>query len=177
MKGLLSNQTLFNNRMFGPNISPIKNTQRGIASITNGNTSVTVVLSTIDITKSIVKISYFGVGTLQPRAVITNSTTLTITRYASSGTTNVNWEVIEYNNVKSLQSGNLNLTGSTESVVSVSSINTLKSTLYVSHSTNDTDLNQVSLRDRIIDSTSIGFKFDFSDTSTATIQWYLIEFQ
>ena len=90
--------------------STIKSIQRGVISITSTNQTATVTITSVDTDKSVV---IYG-GTKQLRQdgwslslspdsylTLTNSTTVTVTRYYSAGspsvvTTELPWQVVEY---------------------------------------------------------------------------------
>lgn len=170
--------------------SNIKSIQRGEFQLSSPQ-SQSITISAIDTTKSILKftVSYpnSGQSSMQPqysafRGEITNSTTISFTRGVNTSAAYVviSWEVIEFNNVKSLQSGNLSYsTNAAESIVTVNSINTSKALLFFSFSTNnsDNDASGALLKGRIISNTSIGFVQNcLTGGRSVAISWRLIEF-
>lgn len=93
--------------------SNIKSIQRGVLRLDGASGSETVTITAVDLTKAVVKISYNGMSytftdstqAVLPSAEITSSTTVVISRGIDSGDMWIPWEVIEFNNVKSLQKG------------------------------------------------------------------------
>lgn len=96
--------------------SNIKSLQRGTASMSNTQTSINISIDPINPNNSIVLIDVdpeLG-GTQYTREIlvnpiITNSTTINLTRNASVRTLKIGWTVIEFNNVKSKQTGSVSI--------------------------------------------------------------------
>lgn len=162
--------------------SNIKSIQRGSKIMTSNSNTVTI--SSIDLTKAIPKITLIGKGgTSNPAACyvsakITDETTLTLemggwdTTYAPT----VEWEVVEFNNVKSLQKGSQAISAATTNVT-ITSINMLKSTLFYSYKTTSATLSNMSAAmggGRI--NTATQLTFTQLNTDDKTIEWYVIEF-
>lgn len=160
--------------------SNIKSIQRGVNSCTS--ISQTVTISAIDVTKSIVNISYSCSGNnalrnLLPKVVITNSTTLTITFNISPGyEVYVSWEVIEFNNVKNLQTGLVNMPNATPLTVNISAVNLAKSMLYFTNNSVSatSTANYVTMRGLIATGTTL--TFNQGDTISRDIAWQVVEF-
>lgn len=164
----------------GLSSSPIKSIQTGLTSIQNVN-SINVSISAVDLTKAIVIIN----NTDNNMAITSNhaveaylSTSTNIILRQADTTTSINyisWTVIEFNNLKSLQSGSYQITSiSSEQVVTVSNINTNKSVLLATwFNTYGTSYVQ-NIRYRIINNTSIGLYTAVAQPSW--IYWYLVEF-
>lgn len=180
MNGLLSQNALGSFSLDGVGGSNIKSIQSGTAAPTA--TSQTITISAIDMTKSIVKMtSNAGTGSnlsaLMPKIVITNSTTLTITFQSTPPTTYLYWEVIEFNNVKSLQSGVTAIAASTSPNITISSINLSKSTLFFSADdgvTANTNYIEAAIMGKLLDTTTLNFSQSSSVARNAA--WYVIEF-
>ncbi|OHD22820.1 MAG: hypothetical protein A2Y34_04330 [Spirochaetes bacterium GWC1_27_15] len=161
--------------------SNIKSIQRGSVAFAATATQV-VTLAAVDLTKAVVMINYSFTSNTTPdaadssyAAVITDSTTLTITRKTgtSSDTHTVNWTVVEFYNVKSLQTGSylLALTGT----VTVSNVDPLKSLLFVSAIPGTAgSFPEVLLRATITNGTTLTFVI--GTTSNLNVKWQLIEF-
>jgi hypothetical protein len=88
--------------------SVIKSIQRGTISVTDTNQSATVTITSVDTDKSVMNnngwSTWLQSGAMETRdgyLRLTNSTTITITRYYSQASPNViyiimPWEVVEY---------------------------------------------------------------------------------
>lgn len=178
MQGLLSSERLGNSSLWGASSSNIKSIQRGTSTISASNPSVNTAITSIDTTKSIIRIttkssSIFGASYDICKAVITSSTQLTFTRNTSNtNSITIYWEVIEFNNVKSLQSGQ---SGFAVTTVTVSAVNTSKSLLFSSgiNNTTNTTADYYNFGSYLIDSTTIGLNYP---PGGLAIYWYLIEF-
>lgn len=115
--------------------SNFKVIQRGQVNTPNNALTGNITISEIDTTKSIVLLETVGnlnipnVDTI--RLEILNSTTLKWTRDTTnaSSVTPIAWQVIQFNNVKSLQRGTASITGASPTIT-ISSVDTLKSLLF-----------------------------------------------
>jgi len=129
--------------------SNIKSIQRGTFTMTA--TSNTITISSIDITKSVVMVTITGAtsaaydASSSTKGVLTNPTTLTLTRQDTTYGIVVTWVVVEFNNVKSLQTGIKYMSANT--TVTISSVNVSKSLVFDS-----SDNNNTGVRSQIIDS-------------------------
>lgn len=170
-------------KVSGSGGSNIKSTQRGVASYT-GRTILDITISSVDLTKSIVKVSQIhGFDTaakVMIKAELTSPTNLQLTTVTADGgasTITIDWEVIEFNNVKSLQRGSVSSSTTSETVVTISAIDPNKSIIFFSYKhTNavSTDVSQTFLSaGRIINSTSIGL---WNKKAGADFHWQVIEF-
>jgi hypothetical protein len=162
--------------------SNIKSIQRGATSV--NSTSQDVVISSINSEKSIVCLSFYASSgaTLDSyfvTAEITSDTTITFKKGASFGSITVDWLIIEYNNVKSKQSGTATITSATSSTdVSISSINISKSISFASARTteNSTNFNRVIVSGKLTSDTNIQLNVGSSATANRTVEWQVIEF-
>ena len=120
--------------------SNIKSVQRGTISMSSG-TSATVTIAPVNVQSAIVKITYarisdgsnYGASYESFTAILTNSTTITISRYsATSNILRISWEVIEFNNVKSLQVINTTFLSNTQTNVTIAPVNISKTMLFPS---------------------------------------------
>lgn len=165
----------------GHNIT-IKSYQSGSISPWSGNTITekTISISAIDASKSIARISYrLGGGTnindTETAIEIVDATTIKLTR--NTGLNNYNtyyWEVIEFDNVKSKQTGIAITTGETQNV-GMSPINMNRSILFCSgtnSSTGNTFYN-CGFGYRI---TGISIFTLNSSVTTIKVYWQLLEF-
>lgn len=162
----------------------IKSVQRGSTTVTATTTNVTI--TSVDLTKSIVKISFrCASDSVADRsfvtAALTSSTNLRLQVDATpTGVTPlVQWEVVEFNNVKSKQSGNLSFTASTEQSISITSIDTSKSIIFASfrQTAAATGTGYGCNSFRIIDSTNIGVQRTNAIAGTTVTEWQVIGFK
>lgn len=126
--------------------SPIKSVQRGVTAVTYTATSVPVTISSIDPSAAVVtrvggcNQQWVNGSTHSPTSyaitgTITNATTLTLARPAAA--TNylelyIAWEIIEFNGVKSKQSGIItSLYSSGQRSTTITAVNTSKSILMI----------------------------------------------
>jgi len=182
MEGLLSGNLLSKASVFGSSGSNIKSVQRGTVSM-SGLTTVDVTISPIDTTKSVVRQtsanSASGANGLLSSAIILNSTTIRFTHPASVGTVYpVDWEVIEFNNVKSKQTGTVQITGGNSSVSpTISNFDPLKSLLFYSYITDSPALDNNSFpTGYITSSTTLYFKRTNTSAYYLTMYFQVIEF-
>lgn len=163
--------------------SNIKSIQRGSTNVVGSSVNVTI--SAIDITKAIARVQFSGTGgnsngyEQNVTIKIVNSTTIQITPSVSSSVTKtVHWEVIELNNVKSLQQGMASVsTTAVSTTVSISSVDLSKSMIFYSFST---DAGAAGSQTMVLD-------VSFTNSTTITISyggygapgrvaWQVIEF-
>lgn len=162
-------------------VGNIKSIQSGIGTIANASTVANVSISAVDLTKSIVIVSSYGPtastlsGSLAVRGKLTSSTNLQVTRNNSSNNITFSWTVIEFNNVKSLQTGQKVL-AATSGTVTISSITPTRAVLFFSASTAANTINDYipPLIGTITDATTL--TFNTLNTSGFTIEWQVIEF-
>jgi len=118
--------------------SNIKSFQTGAAVITNLNT-LDIAISAIDTSKSVIRIWVKPAGSNNTdyeaiMAKITSSTQINLSRKtAYAGVNYIQWEVIEFNNVKSKQSGDLTVpfgTAGTFQTTAISSVDVNKSLIF-----------------------------------------------
>ena len=150
----------------GSNIKSIQSGQVDIAS-----TSIDITISAVDLTKSIPIITYYNNQTTPSksllRAKLINSTTLRIYLDTYGNVTPLTWKVIEFNNVKSLQTGD-----TSSSSITVSSVNVNKSVLFASSTSATTTGNAYNIRYTISNPTTI----TIDSIPIFITTWYLIEF-
>lgn len=170
-----------NSSLYGSNIKSI---QRGTTTLTGSNASKTIQITPVDTTKCLCYISIptntngtakYDVCTIQ----LTDSQTITISRAAGSYDVVLNWEVVEFNNVKSLQLGSFNNTLSSPRNVNVTTVNPLKSKLVWSCTTTSSlsDVPSYLMSMNIVDATTIAAHFYGTSYSYSfTVHWQLIEF-
>jgi hypothetical protein len=160
--------------------SNIKSIQRGYARI--DNTSYPITISPVDTTKAIVRIKVTNYTETNSQIrnnltsiELTNSTTVTLKKNATGNTFDIYWEVIEFNNVKNIQSGVKEITASVDNIT-VSSVDTTKCVLFYSYTSNNTATESISHLVAIgITSNTLLHILQYPSTEKL-IQWYLIEF-
>jgi hypothetical protein len=156
--------------LIGGGGSNIKSVQRG--QLTLSTTQIDITISAVDLTKAIPIISSYSnqvtAATTLLRAKLINPTTLRIYLNTYGNATNVTWDVVEFNNVKSLQIGDTVDTVAT----TVSAVNVNKSMLFAS-STATSTAGYYRVSYFLLDSTTINIK---SMPITLTTTWYLVEF-
>ena len=116
--------------------SSIKSIQRGSVAISSTSV-INVPITSVDLTKSIVLFTHqvptstTDVSNTFVTAELTTSTNIAFTRGGTGNGGTIKWEVIEYNNVKSVQSGSYLSTLASETKT-ITSVNTSKSTSILS---------------------------------------------
>lgn len=159
------------------NSASISRVQRGTGTIAYTVSVILVNIASVDLTKSIIKINHLGNGTMAVsntlmRARFVSNTQIEITRVHAGGDVDFSWQVIEFNNVKSLQRGDASVTNIN---VNISSVNLSKSILFFSASTSftGTSTDGYFIDGRLVSSTVINFKVL---VGTANVHWQVIEF-
>jgi len=116
-------------------------------------------------------------------ATIIDSTTIRIQRSLGGITASVNWNLIEFNDVKSKQTGSFSPVAGTTSVnISITPLNISKSLLYKSIISTDATIfgesaNRHIIAYKILDSTTLNFTYSSTGVqSSLTIHWQVIEF-
>lgn len=166
----------------GVSSSNIKSIQRGIVS-NSSFTALTINISKVNLNSSIVRlvdpphVAEDGYGAFKIDFV--NDSQISLERCSQPASFELCWEVIEFNNVKSMQRGTTIFSNDslTELSVVISTINIGKSLIVSSFKRSDTTFS-ASIRGRMIDETHIGFKSRTSCASNnATVAWQVIEFK
>lgn len=168
------------------NGSNIKSIQRGVATFSATDVTKTIPNNGVDLSRAIVIIEwthtntpgYCYYGGISGK--LNSATELLLSRWATvSGTRStieVAWQVIEFNNVKSLQKGTLTTVydGTAYSAV-INSIDTTKSILFYSYTNNtgNTNFYGEHLEGYIANATTLNFNQIFN---AKTIEWQVIEF-
>lgn len=127
--------------------SNIKSIQQGTKLLPNDSLSTTITVNSVDTTKSLLLVTSLNNRTtsgfpanLMCRVVLTNSTTITLTRTDLNGDLYVDWQLIEFNGVKSRQSGTTSITNDdTVNNVIITSIDLSKSIVVINGMSNITD--------------------------------------
>lgn len=162
-----------------------------IKSVQHGTTNITatqnVTISAVDLTKSVIMITVMAVSAATAAqasvsAHFNSSTEITLTVGNATGTKSVSWEVIEFIQVKSLQTGTTAVTTGTgvtgTNTATVTSVNRNKSILYLSrittHPGSGSEIN--SFAGEITNSTTLTFSAYWAGGQTITFRWFLVEF-
>ncbi|OFV69246.1 hypothetical protein ACWI_32900 [Acetobacterium wieringae] len=162
--------------------SNIKSIQNGVSSMGTGVGYIDVTISAIDITKTVVIVTdgyetsgnYPYDGYCKMIAWAINSTTIRIVRgVTNANVNNINWQVIEFNNVKSLQTGGMSLYVSNGDLT-VNQYDPAKSILIYSYNLSTTTNSDYTVSLFKNGSNKIGYK-SFSSYSVS-VRWQLIEF-
>ena len=172
--------------MFNGFLRPVPSGVRNIKSIQRGSfsyynlTTYNVTINPVDTTKSIIYVSHNGgyarANTDLIAAKISNSTTINF----SSGDdyTNeviVSWIVIEFTNVKSLQTGSVVASGATTNVA-ISTVDILKSFSVVSKKSTSTSSTTGYYRFTHHITTATNLAITGQNVNTETYEWQVIEF-
>lgn len=166
----------------------IKEIQRGVASFPKlkGATSVNVSISEVDLSCAILKLEYQPNQHTSPNKLcimgkLTSSTQFNVSRDAGDfqPIDAIYWEVIEFENVKSIQRGDVVLpSASPQSLqtVNISEIDPVKSLIFASFKTNEIQVvpSEAMMGYRIYNSTSIQFT---RQNGEKTAHWQVIEFK
>jgi len=158
----------------------IKSIQKGTTSSTAAQ--FTQAVSSIDTTKSILMISFFN--TLNDntpskeivRGKINSSTQIEFNRFATGSSIIVEWQLVEFKNVKSKQSGTTVLTSATtDQNLAISSVNTSKCLFYLTYSSARTTAYVSSVKGSLQSATNLTFRHYYGAT-LPTVDWQLLEF-
>lgn len=156
----------------------VKSVQRGNTKIGRVST-LNIAISEVDLTKAIVKISpmaYSGPAEYSNvRATLTSSTNLELNIYNAVGSdvgeSQLSWEVIEFNNVKSLQKGLKSVTG-LNNPQAISEVDPIKSILFYSYSTSR--MQTTNVNGYLNSSTQL--MFSAWGAEAHSVAWQVIEF-
>lgn len=160
--------------------SNIKSIQRGTAIITAGGYTLDISMSSVDINKSIILVSshastYIESGKIAGknlvRAELVSATSITVhTTNITEQNISLSWVVVEFNNVKSKQSGTINSSSS----VTISPVDLSKSLSFVTFVVGSTDYTGYMMQHQLVNSTTL--QFEWVDGAWAYADWQVIEF-
>jgi len=159
----------------------IKSIQHGASIIQSSDYEITTNISIIDPNKSIIfftwrSIDFFSVDYM-PTAKITSNTQIKFQRGGNGGgSTYINWTVVEFNNVKSKQSGET-LTGTNQADIDITVVNRSKSILIgtIRRLGSSTDVRDIMYTVSFVSDTQVRFIFVTSLQNTHVV-WQVIEF-
>ncbi|GIO63585.1 hypothetical protein [Paenibacillus cineris] len=159
----------------------VKSVQNGAVSLTS--TSQNITIGNVDKSKSIVLVNVVYDVNASPQdnlvaAKLVSNTTLNLSRYTSTVTITVYWQVVEFESVKSLQTGDSTFTATTENTVAISPVNMSKSLIICTMKmwTSNTSIQNFSLVYRFKSSTSIGLTGGVSTVTDKVFSWQVVEF-
>jgi len=166
--------------------SNIKSIQRGTISLTSG-TSTTATISAVDTSKSIILVcssidsygsNYDWASNWSVIPSFTSSTVVSFNRIGTptGSTVSISYQVIEFSNVKSLQTG-MTSGVSTNTTVSatINSVDTLKSILFISARNNSIDDHYLTTNGWLSSATQITFR-GMLNLFSVYYRWYVVEF-
>ena len=159
----------------------IESRQNGEVIWNTVTTQRDITISAIDPSKSVILVSVHGNNTPQRAAIaaeIINATTIRFTKFANNDTfEKVRWTVVEFNNVKSKQTGIYTPTsGGVDQNIAISAINKENSLMFASYTlSTTTDFFRVGLNAYdILTNTLIRFTANLGNA--AAMYWQVIEF-
>lgn len=164
--------------------SNIKSIQRGDFTFLDGATSRSISISEVDTKKSIVIITNAcragSASADEYGIVLTDSKTITVSRqWTTVGYSIIlSWEVIEFNQVKSLQTGTLIVNTDPQSLT-ISSVKQDKTMIFVSFTNSNSNTSTAifyKIRVSLTSDTSILFQGYSASASNYTVYWQVIEF-
>lgn len=164
--------------------------QSGISTITNGSTSVSVTISSVNLSNSFIILNSAagadvnGVETDHyVQASYASTTQVSFTRTGNSDTIDIAWFAIEMIDGTSVQSGNSSVaTTSTFSTSTLATVDTTK-TMIVSSYRVDTGDAPATTQDSgtfssyFLDSSTIQFERASAESNSANISWFAVQFQ
>lgn len=166
--------------------SNIKSIQRGTTSFTAAATTKDITISQVDISKSIVRVSMVVTAqdqtphtqkTIGCGARLTTSTNLNLAKLVGGKDITVSWEVIEFNNVKTIQRGILDSSQNFTFTVSITAVDLNKSLLFTNSKAYNSYVvysEKPTYTERFSSSTQLEFKQD--GIGASEIYWEVIQF-
>ncbi len=163
----------------------IKSIQRGSGSMSTSSTSVNIPISQVDLTKSIIRVTLRGSQTQPARLFVAgkfnSDIELNFQRVVGTGVAVFEWEVVEFNNVKSMQSGTkTSVETATTITQAISSVDTSKSLLFFSFKST-ADSSTVTgawlMTAKITSDVLLTWqRYASVGSGTTTIEWFVVEF-
>ena len=163
----------------------VKSVQRGTGSIPGTNTSVTIPITAVDLTKSIVLVNYYVNDTparaLVKATFVDDSHLLFEVAGGTGSITIFNWQVIEFESVKSLQKGTILLSGAgiVTSTQTITPVDLSKAVIFISYTGNGTSTSgrNYFIRYRLYSQNTIEFIVYTDSEQTFNISWQVVEFE
>jgi hypothetical protein len=170
-------------KMDGPSGSSIKSVQRGATQIDSGQNTKTLSISSVDLSKAVVKFTAYNPAETDPancaiRVFFIDHQQLYFIMRANVDILAVQifWEVIEFNNVKSIQRGSVTSIAGGGQTITISEINPAKSFVFASHShtlTGAAIVRAMVQKLCITDSTTLTHSASYNQSD---LEWQVIEF-
>jgi len=161
--------------------SNIKSIQRGNGNIGLYNLSITINISSVDLTKSVVLVNstssiLFPAGNLLKASFVSATQIKLELPATATGTADVtfSWQVIEFNNVKTLQSGTVSI-GSSQTQT-ISSVDTSKSVVFFSYNMPYQTAASIPIVGYLSNATTLQFTNQRAYVSCSAT-WFVIEFK
>lgn len=159
----------------------IKKIQHGTAIIAGDEYSFTAIISPVDKNKSIVLVTWEGLNSTvgdMPTAQITANNQITFGRgYNGSNATNICWQVIEFRNIKSLQTGQAYTATEAYININISPVQIDKAMLIgtIRRASTDALIRYGAFRTKFTSDSQI--RFEFYDIRRDTyVVWQVVEF-
>lgn len=162
----------------------IKSMQSGRVTLGVGVTTLAVPIAAVDLSRAVVIVTMYNNTGASPdqnlvRAQLTSSNNVQLDRGGSGNSVTVNWQVVEFNNVKSLQRGNVGFTNSL-GIAIISPVNYAKTMYFWSYY--NTTTTQTALGNNIgIDTSNVTSNNQISflpidGSGSKVVYWQVIEF-
>jgi hypothetical protein len=158
----------------------VKAVQSGAVSFTAADSTKTATITAITTAKSILFFTYSGNTSSNPndelaRGTITNTTTLTFTRFAASNTLQVEWFLVEFSSGVTAQQG-YQASVSTTTNITVTSVNTAKSWSQISFDADSYSFDDdIPVSQYLSSSTNLSLQRSGS-TTPVDANWQVIEY-
>ena len=165
--------------------------QRGSGTLGSAAASTgAIAISAVDPTKSFVQVTWtvdgYGAGQNSLRARLTSATTIEIDREATGNNLDYAWEVVEFTDATTVQSGNLSLsTLETSDTATLTSVDTGRSVAFLSgnhrgaghsYTTTDDGMGSGWFTTGITDSTTLTVEREVTNSVGAEAAWFVLEF-
>lgn len=177
-------ESFLNQQIFGGGAggSNVKSIQRGEYSVQTNDTTINISISEVDLDCAIARFMGVTNGYGSPdkdlfTAKLTSPTNLRLTRGGSGYTATVAWEIVEFNNVKSVQRGSI--TASSTLNISIGAVDIAKSLVIFDAYTTGTSASLFGESTRqVVLTSSTNLRILSHITSTlSTLEWKVIEFK
>jgi hypothetical protein len=156
--------------------SNIKSIQRGNFSIDSFTLTANIPITSVDPNKSVVRILFNNASTnasqIQLTGELTSATNVLLTKNSTGTASSVDWEVIEFNNVKSMQKGFATITSGSQNV-SISPIVLAKTLIFSSIRTAATNITLPTVNSFIASGTTT---IRHKGYTTGTAYYQVVEF-
>ncbi|WP_143813081.1 hypothetical protein [Paenibacillus sp. XY044] len=158
----------------------IKSVQRGVTRFYGaGIISIDVPVSAIDIANTVLKTDVVSDTSSPAQAEvlgeIIDSTTIRFSINSETTTfeTSARWELIEFQNLKSLQKGTIAGSGNSTTSVTISIVNTAKTITFMSYKSTNSSSSAVLKRASFVSNSSLTL---YTVTGASTINYFVVEF-